>query len=392
LAAKSLKLVETNVDADLRGLCQIAKEKAFSTDENRKIDDEIAKQIKVSKILRTLVPKNYGGHGLGPEEMILRNFEVAQACGSTGWCTAVYMLTNWQATLFHEKAQEEYFAIGPDAIGAAVGAPGGTAKAVGGGFIVNARWRYASGVNHCDWFLGAAVVAPENYLRHFMLRRSDISIIDTWNSEGLRGTGSNEVVCEEVFVPDFRSVVHADFLNAKSEGILSPNASPNAKLNWVCVGSLALASAAHGSVRGLIALTESAMKIRKLPYDLGTQAAHPVQQIRLAESIAEHQSAEVLMLEVARRTCSLRDDPTIATTEELTRLRMLIGFAAKLNLSAAQRIPWLSSAGDNFKPSHSQVIMRNLNAMSLHQNLNFDFAAESYARLRLGLLPTKVRV
>ncbi len=51
-----------------------------------------------------------------------------------------------------------------------------------------------------------------------MVPRTDYTIKDTWFVSGLRGTGSKDIVVEEIFVPEHRVVLVADLREARSPG------------------------------------------------------------------------------------------------------------------------------------------------------------------------------
>lgn len=104
----------------------------------------------------------------------------------------------------------------PDAVFAGALWPPGTATPVDGGYLVSARNPFVSGVAHARWILaGAAVIAggqpqllpsgaPD--MIAVLINPADVEVIDTWHTLGKRGTGSNDIVATDVFVPASRSV------------------------------------------------------------------------------------------------------------------------------------------------------------------------------------------
>ncbi|MBV8138149.1 MAG: hypothetical protein JO121_21345 [Deltaproteobacteria bacterium] len=77
------------------------------------------------------------------------------------------------------------------------------------------RWQFASGCHHADWMIASCLgydgeVQAMNddgapVTRVCFLSPGDCQIIDTWNTIGLRGTGSNDFSATDVFVPEARS-------------------------------------------------------------------------------------------------------------------------------------------------------------------------------------------
>jgi 3-hydroxy-9,10-secoandrosta-1,3,5(10)-triene-9,17-dione monooxygenase len=85
-------------------------------------------------------------------------------------------------------------------------APTGKALLVEGGYRLSGRWSFSSGCDHATWvLLGGLVTNDEGQIvdfKTFLVPRSDYAIEDVWNVVGLRGTGSNDIVVDDVFVPD----------------------------------------------------------------------------------------------------------------------------------------------------------------------------------------------
>uniref|UniRef100_B8HLR6 Dibenzothiophene monooxygenase n=1 Tax=Cyanothece sp. (strain PCC 7425 / ATCC 29141) TaxID=395961 RepID=B8HLR6_CYAP4 len=84
---------------------------------------------------------------------------------------------------------------------------GGTATKVEGGFRVTARKVFASGAPAGDLLITSAVYAdPEQgaTVLHFAipLKAAGVEIEPTWQALGMRGTGSHDVVCSDIFIPD----------------------------------------------------------------------------------------------------------------------------------------------------------------------------------------------
>jgi alkylation response protein AidB-like acyl-CoA dehydrogenase len=93
--------------------------------------------------------------------------------------------------------------------------PAGAAVRIDGGVEVRGRWRFASGINHATWVVLGCVVMKDDQpsmtshgpeIVHIFIPASELQIHDTWHASGLRGTGSHDVSCEAVFVPDQRLV------------------------------------------------------------------------------------------------------------------------------------------------------------------------------------------
>jgi 3-hydroxy-9,10-secoandrosta-1,3,5(10)-triene-9,17-dione monooxygenase len=85
-------------------------------------------------------------------------------------------------------------------------APTGKAQLAEGGYRLSGRWSFSSGCDHAAWvLLGGLVSNDEGQIvdfKTFLLPRRDYAVEDVWHTVGLRGTGSNDIVVDDVFVPD----------------------------------------------------------------------------------------------------------------------------------------------------------------------------------------------
>lgn len=102
-----------------------------------------------------------------------------------------------------DEGIEALFGVDPVPFLGAVSAPSGSFTRVDGGISLSGTWRYASGVRHANWVLLTALeVAEQPTVRIAIIKASDATIGGEWNVMALKGTGSVDVVCEDVFVPD----------------------------------------------------------------------------------------------------------------------------------------------------------------------------------------------
>jgi 3-hydroxy-9,10-secoandrosta-1,3,5(10)-triene-9,17-dione monooxygenase len=126
---------------------------------------------------------------------------------------------NWLLTKFTPQARAELFPTGrPYSHTAAPLAPTGTAKPANGGYRIDGRWEWATGVEHSHWVMVHAVQRePEFTTWLALVPIDDVEIEDVWQTSGMRATGSNVVRLRDVFVPEHR-VVSANALCAPSVG------------------------------------------------------------------------------------------------------------------------------------------------------------------------------
>jgi indole-3-acetate monooxygenase len=173
---------------------------------------EVVTALHEAGLFRMLLPVSFGG---GAADVVAFNQvieTIATADASTAWCLAQQVASTQTAGYLDPKVAREIFAA-PD--GAVAWGPPSGAKAVvvDGGYIVNGRWRFASGSEHCPWLGGhCAVIEADGkprldkqgrpIVRTMLFRKDKATFYDIWHVIGLCGTGSNAYEVTELFVPE----------------------------------------------------------------------------------------------------------------------------------------------------------------------------------------------
>jgi alkylation response protein AidB-like acyl-CoA dehydrogenase len=183
-------------------------EDAAETDRARRLTDRSIDGITRAGLIRLMTPKRLGGYETDVRTVLDVTTEIGRGCGSSAWVTGVLNSGNFMVGLFSDEAREDVFLTDPDARTALVlVVPKTVAEPADGGVRITAKWPYASGSLHCEW---AAVNVPVEVggdapvLHTALIPMSDLDVEDTWLVTGMRGTGSNTVVADDVFVPEHR--------------------------------------------------------------------------------------------------------------------------------------------------------------------------------------------
>jgi indole-3-acetate monooxygenase len=181
---------------------------------SRRIPQPLIDAMSESGLFRLWVPRSFGGAEVDPITLVTVVEEISRADGAAGWCLAIggeYGV--FGGYLPAEAAREIYGDENARTAGAF--RPAGEATVVDGGYRVTGRWPLGSGCQHSTWIVGgcrvleggqprlAADGAP--LARILFFPAADCEIIDTWDSIGLRGTGSHDYAVRDAFVPAARS-------------------------------------------------------------------------------------------------------------------------------------------------------------------------------------------
>src|SRR5215470_11301545 len=186
----------------------LLEQQAEETDARRRLPDSVVEALKSEGLCRLMVPKRFGGYQTSIHTYIDVMAELGRGCGSTSWVASLINVCAWLAALFPERAQRDMWGSAPDAWTAGSLAPHGDARPVQGGWRVTGRWPWASGCLHAQWAAcGIHMNDDQGATVNFglsLMPMTDLTIEDTWFMAGMKGTGSNTVIANDVFVPEHR--------------------------------------------------------------------------------------------------------------------------------------------------------------------------------------------
>jgi 3-hydroxy-9,10-secoandrosta-1,3,5(10)-triene-9,17-dione monooxygenase len=190
----------------VRDLLPTIRERADEAERLRVVPEASIKELEETGFFRLLQPRRFDGLEADPIDFYKAVRDIASACGSTGWVSSVVGVHPWQVALFADEAQQAVWGSDTSTRLSSSYAPTGKAVQAEGGFTLSGKWSFSSGCDHCTWvLLGGLVFNAEGQVvdfRTFMVPRENYEIIDVWDMVGLRGTGSNDIVVNEVFVPE----------------------------------------------------------------------------------------------------------------------------------------------------------------------------------------------
>lgn len=179
--------------------------KGDDIDQQRELPEDLAQQLKELGIFRLLVPQSLGGEELDFPEYLDVVRLIAHADGSTGWCVNQGAVFATHAGRAPRVLAEEVWGNRHGVVGN--GPPSGAKyRTVKGGFRLTGRWNFSSGCRHSNWLAAVAGGADgEPTLLHF-IPRSELNLVDVWQVNGLRGTGSFSFEANEHMVPADRAM------------------------------------------------------------------------------------------------------------------------------------------------------------------------------------------
>ena len=242
---------------------RVAPELAASNaeaDQLRRLPDTVWRSMHEAGLFRALQPARWGGGEVHLREFFDAVTEVSRASGSAGWVMGVIGVHPWQLALFPEQTQQEMWGADPGRMHSSSYSPSGKAIKVDGGHRLSGRWSFSSGSDHCSAVnvgvlagtrdLGGGFELPD--FRSMVVFADDYQIVDTWHTAGMKGTGSKDIVIDDVFVADHQSQSHLDYLF--DEPLPGWDVNPGAlyRAPWAVVFNFALAASVYGTALGYL--------------------------------------------------------------------------------------------------------------------------------------------
>jgi 3-hydroxy-9,10-secoandrosta-1,3,5(10)-triene-9,17-dione monooxygenase len=279
---------EPAVIAAVRDLLPVLRQRAQEAEDNRSVPAESVKSLAEAGFFRLLQPASHGGLEADPIAFYTAVRLIASACGSTGWVASVLGVHAWQLALFPAAAQEDVWGGDSGTLMSSSYAPTGRARLTEGGYQLDGRWSFSSGCDHASWVLLGGIVTggdgnPVDFCT-FLLPARDYAIDDVWDTVGLRGTGSNDIVVDGAFVPAHRALSFSDHIRLTGPG-QERNPGPLYRLPYGSVFSYAITTPVIGMATGAYDAHVAYQRDRVRASYVGQKAKEdPFSQVRIAEA------------------------------------------------------------------------------------------------------------
>src|SRR5262249_41308319 len=132
---------------------------------------------------------------------------IARGCASTGWLAMFGLVHNRHMANYNVQFQDEIFGGGRYIIQASGTMPPGTAVPAEGGYRISGRWTWATCITVSDWVQVIVVMETADGRKEgvAMIPTRDVTIIDTWDTDGMRATGTHDFEACDIFVPEHRT-------------------------------------------------------------------------------------------------------------------------------------------------------------------------------------------
>lgn len=372
--------------ANAETIVEALKETEAESEANRVLSARAVALLHEAGLTRIVSPAAYGGYQLPVRALVEAERVVAHGSTAASWVLMVCAAHTFIAGRLPRRGQDEIFGTDPGMLIPGVPSPRGTCQRTADGYILNGRWPYASGADHGDWVLigcrgirnDAGEPCPSLIV---VMPKADVVIDDTWYTLGMRGTGSKDLVLENVVIPDRYAVPMGEAQLGVVPGVDIPlyRLPIRASLATMLLGTIV-----GMAERGLRLFIEQT-RTRREVYTGIMKADSPGMQRRVAEASAEIACAWSL----TQRNCDLLDEamrhePPMPTAAR-AQARWNAAYATELCRRASNRLFEGAGAGAAHDSNVMQVFFRDMNTATHHAMLDFDSNIEIQGKSLLGV-------
>ncbi|HWL01374.1 MAG TPA: acyl-CoA dehydrogenase family protein [Microbacteriaceae bacterium] len=378
-SARGRELVEA-----ARQLSEPVRVRARQAEINRAVSQEIVDLAEQAGLLSAMVPKAFGGDGLGFDVLCEVSRVLAAADPSTAWTIAFLMEHNWLVCHMPMEGQRELFADRDNVKVAGALAPTGTAVPVEGGFTLNGHWKYNSASANSDWIIiGANVLEQGEQIPYAILVPKDqLTVHDDWHMSGMAATSSASVTATDVFVPERFAIEVELFHSAKGH----PGAVHEESIyrypmlfgltHMMCAFAVGTAEGALAIAKDRLAGSKPWGKARSDREASRIRWGMAHQQVRAARLLYEHSLAWLI------RKCDAEEEWSLEEQGQLALDQLAVAHMAKDAVRSL--LDGLGSSPYNLEDP-LQRYLRDIHVIANHLGQDYDVVAERGSRWLLGL-------
>lgn len=364
------------------------RELAPASEAARQLTPEVLALLHESGMLRILQPKRYGGMELD----FVSVFDIPEVVGrgdsSVAWNVGNLSIHHWMLALFDPKAQEEVWGENPDAIIASgIAYPQGRGRKVDGGIVLSGYWNFSSGVDPSTWNQLACIVRDGDKVidhRMCMVPRKDFTIIDDWDTLGMRGTGSKSVKVDEVFIPDYRSLSMYTARGGSDYPGAAVNPNPLYRIPLGGLGSSCLAGSVIGNAQAALDLTIASVKERSTNYTGVRMRDFQTVQLRVGVAGSKIDAARTIIHNDCLDGQRFAAANVMPPMEDKLRWRRNCSLAARMAVEAIDTLHEMAGANGIYAKYPLERLFRDAHSATGHIGFNWDAGMATWGLVTLG--------
>ena len=369
----------TSAAGKARALLPEISSQVEAIEQARAVPRDLAEKLRLAGVFRRYVPRSHGGDEMWPDDGLTVIEELARADASVAWVAAVGSEGPSFYAYLPPETYDKIYSGGPDVIHSGVINPTGRAVRDGNGYRFSGRWSFASGSNNADYICIHGVLDGESTgagpaTRLGVVPADKVQIDDVWRTSGLKGTASNDIVVNDLFIPEEWTGTFAELPKIARHPLDQRPLLARFGSEFAAV-AIGIAQAALDDVLDIARNKVPATSPSKL-------AADPVAQYMVGNLATDLYMARTLLHQVARDDQASVGAGPIDNAAAINR-RARLSRAASVAASVVEGAYSLSGTTGMFESCPLQRRLRDVRAVTQHYMLS---ARSAFGPVGVGLL------
>lgn len=380
LATKEFVMDSNTTQLD--ALCQEIRERACSGefDNQAYVSQDIIEKLKQIGVYRALVPKRFGGNEWSPKQFCELIEQLSKADGSVGWVASFGMSPAYLGSL-PEATLEQLYKDSPDIVFAGGIFPPQPAEITDDGVVVSGRWKFSSGCMGAD-IVGVGISPQKDNeaqgLPRMAVMPANKAHIDmTWDTVGLKGTGSHDLVVKDVLVAKEWTFVRGEPSKLPEPFFKYPSLSLATQV--LTVVGIGVAAAAIEEFQKLAPGKSSITGGAEI-------ASRPVTQYEFAQAEAEFKAARVWFYDTMQIVWNEVVAGRTPSAEQISDMRLSCTHVARVCARVTRKIQMLAGMTAIYTHNPFSRFVNDTNVVTQHAFMG-DATLQNAGLVSFGMKP-----
>lgn len=380
LATKEFVMDSNTTQLD--ALCQEIRERACTGefDNQAYVSQDIIDKLKQIGVYRALVPKRFGGNEWSPKQFCELIEQLSKADGSVGWVASFGMSPAYLGSL-PEATLEQLYKDSPDIVFAGGIFPPQPAEITDAGVVVSGRWKFSSGCMGAD-IVGVGISPQKDneaqgLPRMAVMPANKAQIDMTWDTVGLKGTGSHDLVVKDVLVAKEWTFVRGEPSKLPEPFFKYPSLSLATQV--LTVVGIGVAAAALEEFQKLAPGKSSITGGAEI-------ANRPVTQYEFAQAEAEFKAARVWFYDTMQIVWNEVLAGRIPSAEQISDMRLSCTHVARVCARVTRKIQMLAGMTAIYTHNPFSRFVNDTNVVTQHAFMG-DATLQNAGLVSFGMKP-----
>ncbi|USA55309.1 acyl-CoA dehydrogenase family protein [Acinetobacter sp. C32I] len=376
------EFVMDTTTTELERLCQEIRERACTGefDNQAYVSQDIIDKLKQIGVYRALVPKRFGGNEWSPKQFCELIEQLSKADGSVGWVASFGMSPAYLGSL-PEATLAQLYKDSPDIVFAGGIFPPQPAEITDDGVVVSGRWKFSSGCMGAD-IVGVGISPQKDneaqgLPRMAVMPANKAQIDMTWDTVGLKGTGSHDLVVKDVLVSKEWTFVRGEPSKLPEPFFKYPSLSLATQV--LTVVGIGVAAAAIEEFQKLAPGKSSITGGAEI-------ASRPVTQYEFAQVEAEFKAARVWFYDTMQIVWNEVLAGRTPTAEQISDMRLSCTHVARVCARVTRKIQMLAGMTAIYTHNPFSRFVNDTNVVTQHAFMG-DATLQNAGLVSFGMKP-----